>query len=484
MRLRLAIATLALLAGAASSYADAPGDVAAQERFCALCDAKHRAYEAVPWLEWGMDVRLREVFAPNLLLDREDRHFQRYRLRAWTGIKPVDNLRFDLRLVYEPRHFCQPAREARTRNAYYIDEWTLSEAIFDRASVTWSKAMGLPLTVTVGRQDIIFGNGWLVLDGTPLDGSRTIFFDAIRATYDAKEIQTTFDVIYICQQADSDQQWFAPFCDKDFHNMEQDEKGVILYATNKSLDKTQIDGYFIYKHDDADIGTEFPENEVAPWQMGKNSDIFAIGARVVHAFDDHWKLRAEFAQEVGHKEDFEFIPNQGYGYVGHRLCAFGFNSLLSYDFKDAMANHCHVGYEYLSGDKNSSGKNEQFDQLWGRWPQWSELYVYAAALENRPGEVVNHHRINLGWSCSPMEDLSVLANYNLVFTDKNSFSERGYFSDSGCLKGQNLTGLVKYRFDEHWSTHVYAELFFPGDYYDDSRNETAGFFRWEVMFTW
>jgi hypothetical protein len=429
-----------------------------------------------------MDVRLREVFAPNLLLDKEDRHFQRYRFRAWTGIKPVDGLRFDLRLTYEPRHFCQPAREARTRNAAYLDEWTLSEAIFDKVSVTWSKAMGLPLTITAGRQDIIFGNGWLVLDGTPLDGSRTIFFDAIRGTYDAKEIQTTFDLIYVCQQADTDQHWFAPFCDQDYHNMEQDEKGVILYVTNKSLDKTQIDGYFIYKHDDAEIGTQIgSENQVAPWQMGKDSDIFAFGARVVHAFDDHWKARAEFAQEVGHKTDF--TNTQG-TQEGHNICAFGVNTQLAYAFKDQMDNVFHVGYEYLSGDDPDTEKNEQFDQLWGRWPQWSEFYVYTAGLENRPGEVVNHHRINLGWACKPMKDMSVAANYNLVFADHNSFATRPYFTDYGCLKAQNITGLMKYRFDEHWSTHVYAELFFPGDYFADSRNEVGGFFRWEIMFTW
>ncbi len=41
---------------------------------------------------------------------------------------------------------------------------------------------GMPLTATVGRQDIIEGVGWLVMDGTPLDGSRTVYFDAARFT--------------------------------------------------------------------------------------------------------------------------------------------------------------------------------------------------------------------------------------------------------------------------------------------------------------
>jgi hypothetical protein len=42
---------------------------------------------------------------------------------------------------------------------------------------------GLTVNIKGGRQDIIFGEGWLVLDGTPQDGSSTISFDAVRATY-------------------------------------------------------------------------------------------------------------------------------------------------------------------------------------------------------------------------------------------------------------------------------------------------------------
>ena len=41
---------------------------------------------------------------------------------------------------------------------------------------------GVPLDFKIGRQDLFLGNGWLVGDGTPLDGSRTFYFDAIRAT--------------------------------------------------------------------------------------------------------------------------------------------------------------------------------------------------------------------------------------------------------------------------------------------------------------
>ena len=437
-------------------------------------DAIQASKNPVPWLSWGADVRLREIFTPNLLLDKEDRHFQRYRFRAWNKVTPIEDLDLNVRLVYEPRHFCQPWREAQTRDAYYIDEWTGNEAIFDQMNVKWSKALGLPLTVTVGRQDIILGNGWLVLDGTPLDGSRTIFFDAARATIDFMDANTKVDLIFIDQHADSDW-WIKPFCDKDFHNIEQDEKGAILYVTNTSLPKTEINAYFMYKHDEAVIGKEpgdISAGNVAPWQAGTDADIYAFGARAAGALGENWKYRAEFAQEFGNKN-------------ATTVCAFGANTLLQYDLNDAWKNNLHMGYEFLSGDDPDTETNEQFDPLWARWPQFSELLAYTVALENRPGETTNLHRIGFGWACQPSGKCGLAADYHLLFADeKDSYPGRPYFNGDDCFRGQLLTGQLTYKFNPHISGHVRAELFCPGNFYSDLYNETAGFFRYELVFSW
>jgi hypothetical protein len=454
---------------------------------CIFCQAKESQQKALPWLKLFGDARLREISAPNLLCDQEDRHFQRYRFRLGATVTPIENLDFNVRAVYEPRHYCQPGRDLQVRNQFFIDEWTNNEIIFDQMNVTWSKAFGLPLRFVVGRQDIILGNGWLVLDGTPLDGSRTIFFDAARATWDIEAAKTTVDVTYICQHADSDY-WLPPINDKDFHNHEQDEQGVIVYVTNKSLPKTQVDGYFIYKHDEPDLGTvagDVRGGHLAPWQQGARADIYTFGARAVHDLTDNVSLRGEFAQQFGSKALW--------GDERRELCAFGFNSLATYKFNDKCKNEVHAGYEFLSGDKSSTrGKDEQFDPLWGRWPQWSELYVYPVGLENRPGETTNLHRVNLGWSCVPSEKITVGADYHLLFAQHNSYPLRSdggpaalrYFDDDGNCRGHLLVGKMTYQFAPHISGHFLAELFFPGNFYDDAYNEVAGFLRYELTLTW
>ena len=205
--------------------------------------------------------------------------------------------------------------------------------------------------MTVGRQDIILGNGWLVLDGTPQDGSRTIFFDAVRLSTQL-DPATTADIIYIDQCAAADDR-IKPFNSQERWGpqpgslTEQDERGAIVYLTNNEwIPNAQTSPYFIYKKD---MDVEFEGAK-----SGNNSDIYAFGARVAGKLDDDWKYRAEFAQELGRKN-------------GDTLCAFGFNSCLTYMLHDPKSSELHMGYEFLSGDDPSSGTNEAFDPLWGRW---------------------------------------------------------------------------------------------------------------------
>jgi len=106
-------------------------------------------------------------------------------------------------------------------------------------------------------------NWWLVGDGTPSDGSWSFFLDSVRATLDEQEIKTKFDVVCIDQHARPDT-WLPILGSEGTYSLvEQNEKGLILYASNKSVQDTQADAYFIFKQDDpvfaySDSGTFTP----------------------------------------------------------------------------------------------------------------------------------------------------------------------------------------------------------------------------------
>ncbi|MEI8197677.1 MAG: hypothetical protein WCI73_17415, partial [Phycisphaerae bacterium] len=234
---------------------------------------------------------------------------------------PVEFIELNTRLAWEWRQWenTPPGKCANDWSFVYVDIINMK--------------LNLPQingSFTLGRQEIMLGDGWLVMDGTPLDGSTTLYFDAARFNLTVKDIQTTFDAIYINQYANNDK-WLPTINDGDQQEFEQDEKGVILYGSNKTLQNTTIDGYFIYKHDEAIQSYVIPGSH-----GGNNSDIYTVGSRVERLLDEHWKARLEGAYQLGDKNS---LPLDAWGAVGR----------MTYMFNDAYKNQLFVAGEALPG---------------------------------------------------------------------------------------------------------------------------------------
>ena len=422
-----------------------------------------------PEINWGYDLRLREIYAKNFLwLDNDSApekgepenewQWQRFRSRLWFNITPTEDIEIKSRLVWEPRNYCYPETDAR-RGPF---EW--DEAIFDKLNIKVKDFFDLPLDIKVGRQDLIFGNGWLILDGTPMDGSRTICFDAARFTYHMSET-TDLDMIYIDQRGQWDET-IKPFNDQNRRGglnswAEQDERGAIFYLTNKSLvPDAKVEGYYIWKHD----------REIERDRGSNDGHYHTLGARIDGSMNENWGYRAGFAEQVGQKNYED-------------LCAFAFNGRLTYKLNDAWKNAFHGGYEYVSGDDPGTETDEGFDMLWARWPRWSELYIYTYATESRIAENNNLHRINFGWNADPSKKIHLSSDYHLLFADENTRGGAGGFSENGKFRGQLLTTKLIYKFSPRISGHLWGEYFFPGGYYTDDRNDAAAFLRYELVIT-
>jgi hypothetical protein len=418
--------------------------------------------QPVSWFKWGADLRLRDEYLNNnVTLDKSapghERNYGRYRTRLWTTVTPVKDIDINTRYVWEFRTYSAPEGPLRQTN--------LEDVIIDTLNVKWRNFLQLPVTMTVGRQDITdLGNGWLVFDGTPLDGSRTIFFDAVRATWDIKDAKTSIDAIYLNDGAREDRA-IEPF---NYHDpkflSEQDEQGVILWLTNKSIAKTELNAFFIYKKDDR-AKSDYPST-------GETGEVYTPGVRAAGDIDEHWKYRGEISPQFGHKN-------------GDSLAALGANSRLSYFVNDKLNNNFRVDYEYLSGDDPDTKRNEGFDILWGRYPRWSEIYANTVAMETgRAGYYTNMHRVGPGWSINPTKKLELATDYQLLFAAENMPKSNPKFSDKGLFRGQLLTFLARYTFNKHVSTYIRTEVFGPGNFYSKANNDTAFFFRYELNFTW
>ncbi len=421
------------------------------------------------WFSWGGDLRLREVYSENTTTLRDDipgriEHFQRYRSRIKAIFKLNDDITINTRLVWEFRNWCKPHDGNHPKDSNI--DW--DEALFDKLNIEFKHFLNMPLTLKIGRQDITFGDKWLVRDGTPGDGTRTNFFDAVRGTF-AVDKYNTFDAVYIDQHAEADDT-IKPFNNRNRIKglTDQNERGAIFNWANTSvIPKGKLEGFFIWKHD-------MP----IPVSTTNDGDIFAFGARGAGAINDNWKYRAEFAQELGHKLN----------YLGQyaRLNAFGFNSRISYMFNDAHKNELHIGYEYLSGDDPSTSTNEQFDLLWGRWTRWTKSYTSTYSKETRSKEIANLYRLTGGWAAKLSKNIKLYLDYHLLFAAENTRKDKPTsisFSQHGKFRGQLITAQLKYKYTKHISGHLRGEALFPGNYYSHSNRDPIFYLRYELMLT-
>jgi len=434
----------------------------------------------VDWFSWGGDIRVRNEYYNNIVtlngaapLNHQD--VVRYRERIWAFVTPLTDLSFNARLSAEPRLWIEPSFVSAYKGQSSM-EWRYGMA--DNLNVKWNNLFDQPISVTAGRQDIMLGDyydWWLVSDGTPGDGSWTFYLDSIRLTAEAKDIKTKFDLIYISQSA-MPGEWLPTIGrSTNYPVTDQNEQGVVLYASNKSLENVQLDGYFIYKRDDR---VTFTINGVQK-TPGDNANIYTIGGKITGTPEEHLQYSVEGAYQFGTKQDtIEGV------FAQRDIDAYGAKAKLTYLFKDPMNNQVSLVGEFLSGDNpNTTGKDEMFDVLWGRWPRWSELYIYSYIYETggRIAQMNNLGRVGPSWTCTPIKDTSLSLMYNALFAPEETPSRAvaPVFTKTGNFRGHYLQAVLKHQFNKYLSAHLWSEFVWQGDYYD--HEGALMFLRGEVM---
>ena len=458
----------------------------------------------VGWFTWGGDMRVRNEYFNNALSlgsnpnvsgpfgPVHEQDLFRFRGRIGASFFPAvftsitNDLTLNVRLAAEPREFMKTS----TMDTYFDRsgvEWRYG--IIDNLNVQWKEPLALPATVTVGRQDIFLGDGWLVGDGTSEDGSFTSFFDAARVTYNLKDQNTTIDAIGIVQYGRPDA-WLPTIGPSTTQGgnpnayllTDQNEKGAVLWIANKTMPAANLDGFFIYKHDSA-------LNDAPSSIFSDNADIYTFGGRVSGLVEEHFQYSAEGAYQFGRKQyQYNMPPGAPppayWDNQFHDLSAFGVNSKISYLFKDELNDQLSMTFEFLSGDNPNTGTDEMFDVLWGRFPTWSELYNLSYVNETRIGQKANLIRFGPTWSVDPIKDMNFSLSYNALFADQDVPTQATVPSDftgTGNFRGHYLQSIIKYKFTKRLSGLLMGECLFPGDYYVS--RDVMDFFRAEITYT-
>jgi len=368
--------------------------------------------------------------------------FNRTRTSIMARWNPGADIELGVKLTNEFRIYLTPKNR----------EFDINEVIFDQFYLKWKNVGKLPLTVTIGRQNLILGEGFVMMDGGPLDGSRTIYFNALRADYqlNKKHKLTAFYV-------------YQPMNDKhlpiinDFEQglVEQPEAGIGLYYTGL-FNKTKLETYFIRK----DIhGTEGRPVE---------SEINALGARLTHPFTEQLSITTEGALQFGEIGEFDHKAFGGYFHLDYKMA----DSI-------PVLRKITLGGIYLSGDDPETEKHEGWDPLFSRWPKWSDSYIYTQIREHSVAYWTNFNSIYL----SALLDVSKNVNLTLTYhkMGANESASVIFPGGTGKTRGDLIISKFSYSINKHTSGHFIWENFNPGNFYF-SNADGYNWFRFELMF--
>jgi len=251
--------------------------------------------------EFGGDIRTRathldeipvHVEVPGVSEDgvlRGETEFYRFRTRLWGCLHSGDDVSLRARLVNEFRH----QEESRAANSWEIPD----ELIVDQLYLDLNNLLGGNLDLRIGRQDLIYGTGKLILDGTPLDDSRTIYLDAAKATWKGME-GATIDFVGIYQSAENDLAM-----GNEHHNVNgvhpadqpYDEYGGLIYIKGSLSENIKGELYNIYKVEEGYLNRNGATNEEA--------NIMTFGGRLMPKACDALDGNFEAAYQMGTRGD-------------------------------------------------------------------------------------------------------------------------------------------------------------------------------------
>ncbi len=325
------------------------------------------------------------------------------------------------------------------------------------------------------------------MDGTPGDGSRTLYFNAAKATLKSiPDSQLDFFGIY----NPAEDQWAINGAQRDLSAFSKAPDGITesgggMYLKNSTLKNLPLESYLVYKREnsyDQPIKPNADGHFSAPtyaWQTldtsskvlrNPDNDIETAGFRLMPVFNENLTGNLEVAGQYGQHGDTD-------------MHGFMVDAYLAQKFATTRATPVLKGGVYLlSGDDPTTSTDEGWNPLWARQPQSSELFVFAYDAEQSAFRWSNLIDPNLSLSISPTPRSKTTAtlHYLAAFeADGNGGGrERGWMEQ---LRQEFTLAENTLRPKDKLSTYFLLECLEPGDYYKNK--DTALFVRWELLYS-
>jgi len=447
----------------------------------------------------GIGIRLREETLDNYLFLKtapllsfwDDSSVLRFKVNLWDKIKINNSTSIYLRLVTEPRYYIGP-HEVTLDHAHNLKNFDQDEILIDNFYLEVKKPFNLPLDLKIGRQDFLgedmYGEGFLIFDGTPGDGSRTFFFNAIRARWFIQK-NHTLDFVFISNPKteryfpiihpsykDFTSEYFMLYYHGKKRLIATDEKGFMIYGKSKLFKNLTLEPYYIFKEEES-------------WGFNPNLHLHTFGIRGVLNWKE-WGLRGEIATQNGRYSGTKDVSGLG-GYI-----------YLNRIFKEIpFSPKFEIGYVYLSGDNPHTKKDEGWNPLFSKGAFINELYSYVILVENifkngpMPAYWSNLRGLAFNLYLSPYKDLKLRLSYQKMWAVRTPYfpltAEQMAIDHEAALlrffwgamisgedkdRGQGFTIEGSYKFKPNITGLLKYEHFDPGNFYT-SKTRDAKFLR-------
>jgi len=348
---------------------------------------------------------------------------------------PDKNTQFAARILNDTRPYFEPQIQ-----------WEPDEFIFDQFYLKLDKVLGTPHSLTIGRQQLKYGEGLVIYDGIARAGLLTNYFDAVKGTLNFGK--TTVDTFFTYQTKEDSflviNSLHKPL-NRNFGTM--DAGGI--YLVNKSLDKNQLDLYYLYSHE-MTYSPKIELNTVGFRATGP------LGEKIDYAF--------EIVKQLGETDN---NPKSALGALGH----------LTYKFPIRHSPTLKIEYDYLSGDDPGTTKDEGWDPVYSTYNKWSNLYIYLLALEhNTMSYWTNLQQLRVIGTVSLTKKQSLELGYTYMYANEHVYGPK---FGPGYERGQLLSLVYKFKITPNIDTLSFVEYFIPGDFYYAGA-DCASMFRFEI----
>ena len=413
-------------------------------------------------LDGGGDFRFRDELKHELpgtgVAAKKYENMLRLRSRVW-GSAAYEDYTLYGRVANEFRVYTAHSGKNKAGMSTYDfpDELYFDSLYFDAKNVVEDR-----LDLRIGRQELKYGDGRIISDGSAADGARSSYFDAVKATLHITE-KTSLDAFGMYMDEYDDYAvgpYDRPVGTINTTYTDNEEAGAGLYLTVGELKELPFELYYVWKN-------ETHSHNVGEKEYGR--DVHTFGTRLLPRFSERLSAEVELAAQTGETDDGRDL----FGYMGYG----GVSYVIAPDspFTPTLA----PAVLYLSGEnKPNEGDDNNWNAVFNR-TTWFSVLLSDQYKNYRWANLVYPH---LAGSVSILKNQKVKFYTGPVFCVEDDQASNGTDDTyKGYLTYARYEApLLKAFFGKRGdlSHAVQLEVFEPGDYYET--DETAVFLRCEV----